>query len=57
MSFGVTVDMLAERNRIGKWVAMAVIVGWVGWGCVSLARDVQARFVRSGYPPFIDSAG
>jgi hypothetical protein len=49
--FGVVIDRLAERSRLGKWAAAAVLAGWVGWGCVALARDVQIRFVRPDYPP------
>jgi hypothetical protein len=49
--FGVFVDRLTERGRLSKWVAAAVLAGWVGWGCVALVRDVQIRFVRPDYPP------
>jgi hypothetical protein len=49
--FGVVVDRLAERRRLAKWVAATALAGWIGWGCVALARDVKIRFVRPDYPP------
>jgi hypothetical protein len=51
VAFGALVDLLAERGRLGRFSAAAVLVGWVAWGCGALVRDVQIRFVRPDYPP------
>jgi hypothetical protein len=55
--FGLTVERLRERGRIGKAAAAAVLAGWVAWGCLALVRDVQIRFVRPDYPPVKNSVG
>jgi hypothetical protein len=49
--YGLLVDTLALRSRWGKAVASALLVGWIAWGCVELARDVRIRFRRLDYPP------
>jgi hypothetical protein len=48
---GALVDTLASRGSWARITALVLLVVWVGWGCYSLAIDVQARFVRLGYPP------
>ena len=41
----------ANQSRAGKIVAVGLLAGWIGWGSVALARDVQSRFIRPDYPP------
>jgi hypothetical protein len=48
---GALFDRLAARSRVGRIAAYGILVGWVGWGCVALARDVRSRFIRPDYPP------
>lgn len=50
-------DRLAEKGRLGKVAASALLGGWVVWGSLALARDVRVQFVRPDYPPQVSSAG
>jgi hypothetical protein len=42
---------LWEKGAIPRAFALALLLGWVGWGLSSLSRDIQGRFVRPEYPP------
>jgi len=46
-----------EKGAILRAFALALLLGWVGWGLVSLSRDVRGRFVRPEYPPSPGSGG
>ncbi len=46
-----------EKGAIPRVFALALLLGWVGWGLVSLSRDVGGRFVRPEYPPSPRSGG
>ena len=48
---GNLMDVAATRSRTGKVIAVGLLAGWIGWGSVELARNVQARFIRPDYPP------
>ncbi len=38
--------VLWERGAILRALALALLLGWMGWGLWSLSRDVRGRFVR-----------
>jgi hypothetical protein len=42
---------LTAKGRFWKIVAVGLFCGWVSWGFLSMARNVQARFIRPDYPP------
>ena len=40
-----------EKGRLARAFVLALLLGWVGFGLVSLSRDVRGRFLRPEYPP------
>jgi hypothetical protein len=48
---GTALAALWEKGVGARAIALALILGWMGWGLLSLASDVQGRFRRPGYPP------
>jgi hypothetical protein len=46
---GTLVRVLWEKGPIPRALALALVLGWVGWGLVSLSRDVRSRFLRFEY--------
>ena len=46
-----------ERGAILRALALALLLGWMGFGVLSLSRDVRGRFVRPEYPPSPGSGG
>jgi hypothetical protein len=40
-----------EKGASSRALALALLLGWVGWGLWSLSGDVQRRFLRPDYPP------
>lgn len=49
--YGCLTDRLLARRRMGQVAGIALLGGWMAWGCLSLARDVQIRFRRPDYSP------
>lgn len=49
--YGCLADQLAARGRVGRTAAIALLAGWMLWGCLALVRDVKIRFRRPDYPP------
>jgi hypothetical protein len=47
---GGLLNLLWEGGRVARALALALVLGWVGWAQVSLSRDVRARFLRPEYP-------
>jgi hypothetical protein len=45
------------KGRGARAVALALVLGWMGWGLWSLSRDVEGRFRRPDYPPSPGSGG
>jgi hypothetical protein len=42
--------VLWEKGSFPRALAVALVLGWVGWGLFSLSGDVQRRFLRPDYP-------
>jgi hypothetical protein len=48
---GTALSTLWERGPVARAIALALVLGWMGFGLLSLSRDVEGRFRRPGYPP------
>jgi len=42
--------VLWEKGAVARALALALLLGWAGWGLWSLSGDVQRRFLRPDYP-------
>ena len=49
--FGGLLRTMWEKGALSRAFAVALLLGWVGWGLWSLSGDVQRRFLRPEYPP------
>jgi hypothetical protein len=47
--FGGAVSVLWGRGLPSRAIALALVLGWIGWGLLSLSRDVEGRFRRPEY--------
>ena len=54
---GALLRAMWEKGAIPRALALALVLGWVGWGLVSLSRDIRGRFLRPEYPPSPGSGG
>jgi ABC-type Fe3+-siderophore transport system permease subunit len=54
---GSLLSAMWEKGAIPRVFALALLLGWVGFGLVSLSRDVRGRFLRPEYPPSPGSGG
>jgi len=54
---GSLLSAMWEKGAIPRAFALALLLGWVGFGLVSLSRDVRGRFLRPEYPPSPGSGG
>ena len=49
--FGGLLGAMWEKGALPRALALALLLGWAGWGLWSLSGDVQRRFLRPDYPP------
>ncbi len=46
---GSAIGAMWGKGAVARGLALALVLGWTGWGLLSLSRDVAGRFRRPGY--------